>query len=515
MLSKDSQEKLDSDTADCYCSSVSSDLISFSEGSTVSDGDYEIDEDLNNRLAVRVAAGDFVSTMGAGYVRKAIGRRPIFLPSEFCDEGFSEKDSDIDGRLGGDMGEDWPLEFNELVHYLEQQNLEPTTLETRPTANECCEAMVSQKATLENPACHYKSNPTRKQVTFDQGIEYISGNNACFNRNPIKQGPPIGHFFLEAQSRNGPRPIPTIPPPQKIQPNPTASPRTQKRKARRIRMAEKSSILALQSQAQISSPTALNFGGQSAVSDSSPGLVEENQNREVRVGNLPAGITLKTILSKVRGGLLDRACYRKGAHTVTLVFFEASAARNFYRFLQTFNLAYPVSSDLHCPLHPAKLFPFTKSFMFDPCTPERNEAVLNRGATRCFFIGFLPDTIGVRKIESDIMERLERLQRNSRRLEGSDELIESIEVVLEPGNLKRTACVPADGRRGRPEGRKDGMCVIVKLASISLAFGAIGDFRSRAEYLGVELSYVEDDCAGPLLLPDPVRSPHGKTGIRK
>lgn len=464
----DDRSELDSDGyGSDYCGS---DLISFSEGSTVSDANYEIDEDLNARLAARVASGDLMPIMSDGYVRNGVENHPVSSQSEYCEEGFLRKD------IGGEMSEDWPLELNDLTKCLEQYSLEPNTSQARPIGKKDRESRSS-----------ISGDDT---LTFDRGA---SGNDRR-NRNVIEQ----------SQYHEGLLPIL---PPLKGHSHLTVPKRARQRNARKLKGA-KLSFLALQPKVQISIPNEWNpktIPGRSTVLDSVPKPIKENHNCEVRVGNLPAGITLKTLLSKVRGGVLDRVCYRKDSHDVLLVFFKPSAAHRFYQFIKTYPLAYPIPSDPHSPPRPAKLFPFTRTHASYPYISTRDEAVLGCGATRCLFIGFLPDTISVEKIESDIMERLTRLPKNPRHLNDSNALIESIELVLEPGNLKRTACTPTGGRRGGHEARKDGKCVIVKLASISLAFGAIGDFRSRTEYLGVELSYVEDDCAGPLLLPTSAR----------
>lgn len=462
-----------------YCAS---DLISFSGGSTVSDANYEIDEDLNARLAARVASGDLTPITSDGYVTNGVENHPVGLRPEYCQEGFSQKD------IGGEMGEDWPLEFNDLTGYLEPYSRERNTSQTRPIGK------VDQES---------RSSISDDTLSFDRGGGVARGNDHR-NRNLIKQ----------SQYNEGLLPIL---PPLKRYSHLTAPKRARQRSARKTQRA-KSSFLALQPRGQISSPNEWNpetIPGWSTFLDSVPKPTEENHNCEVHVGNLPAGITLKTLLSKVRGGVLDRVCYRKDSHDVLFVFFKPSAAHKFYQFLKAYPLAYPIPSDPHSPPRPAKLFPFTRTHTFYRYISTRDEAVLNCGATRCFFIGFLPDTIGVQKIESDIMERLKRLPKNSRHLDDIDALIESIEIVLEPGNLKRIACIPIRGRRGEHKARKDGMCVIVKLASISLAFGAIGDFRSRTEYLGVELSYVEDDCASPLLSTPAKGIPYGTPDTSK
>lgn len=471
LFPEDDRSQLDSDGDDSdYCGS---DLISFSEGSTVSDANYEIDEDLNARLAARVANGDLMPITSDGYVINGVENHPVGLQSQYCEEGFLRKD------IGGEMSEDWPLELDDLTRCLRQYSLEPNTSQVRPIGKEDRESRSSISGD-DTP-------------TFNLGGGVASGNDGR-NRNLIEQ----------SQYHEGLLPILS---PLKGHSRLAVPKRARQRNARKIK-GVKSSFLALQPKAQTSIPNERNpetIPGRSTVLDSVPKLIKENHNCEVRVGNLPAGITLKTLLSKVRGGVLDRVCYRKDSHDVLLVFFKPSAAHIFYQFIKTYPLAYPIPSDPHSPPRPVKLFPFTRTHASYPYISTRDATVLGCGATRCFFIGFLPDTIGVEKIEIDIMERLKKLPKNPRHLNDNDALIESIEVVLEPGNLKRTACTPTGGRRGGHEARKEGKCVVVKLASISLAFGAIGDFRSRTEYLGVELSYVEDDCAGPLPLPTSAR----------
>lgn len=230
-------------------------------------------------------------------------------------------------------------------------------------------------------------------------------------------------------------------------------------------------------------------------SGSVSGRIEQTRVREICIENLPSGIPLKFILSKVRGGRLDRVRYQKDLRTIKIIFLEHSAARRFYDHLQTYPLSYPNSGHAGALPYQVNVLPYVGESNPQLKAPGENKEILKRGDTRCLFIGFLPSGTTSTKIKNDIMHRLENRSEGTRPVEASDELIESIEVVHEHQELKRTRVI------SRREGAKTGMCVIVRFASISLAFGAIRDFKSHPDYPNVELSFVEDECSGPLPMP--------------
>ncbi|KAL7267574.1 hypothetical protein RUND412_009833 [Rhizina undulata] len=229
--------------------------------------------------------------------------------------------------------------------------------------------------------------------------------------------------------------------------------------------------------------------------------------REVSLDNLPFRIPLKAILPKIRGGQIDSAVFQLNIRKIKILFVESKAATLFWMHINKYGISFldPASGKEV----PARLLPLAYTANQAPIDQSKQYAIRNRHASRCLVLQYLPASLGIKDILTDVHKlRPAAIDADTFELQA----IESIQYI-DPDELEWWPFTIAgkkvieDFSTTSVEKRTTGPTLVLRFFSIDLALQATRGFQTDPKYAGVELGYAADPCAQKLHLPHEIPSP--------